>query len=178
MSADFVEKRRGFERQIEAAVACPIAEWSREAVSPSGLGRRSDLERQHGNKLGELSKVLAGSCEQERGPRTAPVYCAAGSHGDTNLGVTSVAAPQAASSRVARYSRTEREAVSGSRCLFQSEPGMALAIGIGFDEAGVDRDPSPPTWPSAMHRSTTVSKRCRKESLSLKRLWRFFEKVE
>jgi hypothetical protein len=34
------------------------------------------------------------------GPRIAPVHCAAGSDGETNFGVTLVAAPKAASSRV------------------------------------------------------------------------------
>lgn len=43
----------------------------------------------------------------------APVHCAAGSDGETNFGSTPVAAPQAASSSVSRYSRIDREAVSG-----------------------------------------------------------------
>src|SRR5262245_993743 len=38
----------------------------------------------------------------------APVHCAAGSDGETNFAVTSLAAPNAASSRVARYSFTAR----------------------------------------------------------------------
>src|SRR6266702_2361768 len=41
----------------------------------------------------------------------APVHWAAGSDGETNFGVTSLAAPNAASLRVARYSFTARLAV-------------------------------------------------------------------
>jgi hypothetical protein len=40
----------------------------------------------------------------------APVHCAAGSDGDTNFGVTSLAAPNAASSSLARYSLVARRA--------------------------------------------------------------------
>src|SRR3974390_1312791 len=54
----------------------------------------------------------------------APVHCAAGSDGETNFGVTSLAAPKAASSRVARYSCMARLAVSGSHVFFHSEPGL------------------------------------------------------
>ena len=52
----------------------------------------------------------------------APVHCAAGSDGETNFGVTSLAAPNAASLRVARNSFTARLAVCGSRSLFPLLP--------------------------------------------------------
>src|SRR5262245_54611086 len=44
------------------------------------------------------------------------------SEGDTNFGVTSVAAPKAASSRTARYSSSARPAVSGGSPLSPSIP--------------------------------------------------------
>ena len=64
-----------------------MAEWSREAVSPSGLGRRRDLGRRHGNKLGELSEVLDGGCEQELGPRTIWAAESKASHSEDALQV-------------------------------------------------------------------------------------------
>jgi hypothetical protein len=55
----------------------------------------------------------------------------------------------------------------------------ALPVGVGPDQAGIDRaKPSPPTSPSAMQRRTIVSNSLRSRSLSRKRPWRFFEKVE
>jgi hypothetical protein len=53
-----------------------------------------------------------------------------------NLGVTSLAAPNAASSRTARYSSTARPA-----CLWRQTRGPfdAIAVaGVGLDQAGVD----------------------------------------
>ena len=71
--------------------------------------------------------------------RLAPVHCAAGSAGETNFGVTFVAVPKAASSRVARYSRVARLAVSGSMSLLHLLPlTERAAIGIGLDQAGVN----------------------------------------
>ena len=53
-----------------------------------------------------------------------------------NLGVTSLAAPNAASSRTARYSSTARLAASGGQT---RSPFDAVAVaGIGLDQAGVD----------------------------------------
>ena len=58
----------------------------------------------------------------------APVHCAAGSDGDTNFGVTSLAAPKAASSSVARYSLTARLAASGFRSVLHSLPGTERCL--------------------------------------------------
>src|SRR5262249_37068040 len=54
----------------------------------------------------------------------APVHCAAGSDGDTNFGVTSLAAPNAASSSLARYSLVARSTACASSSLFHFEPGV------------------------------------------------------
>src|SRR3974377_1484628 len=75
----------------------------------------------------------------------APVHCAAGSDGETNFGVTSLAAPKAASSRVARYSLTARLAVSGSAGFFPFPPGpedcaLTEALVAGARERRMIRD--------------------------------------
>src|SRR6266404_2601216 len=49
-----------------------------------------------------------------------PFHWAAGSDGEMNFGTTSLAAPHAVSSRVARYSFTARLDLAGSRSLRQS----------------------------------------------------------
>jgi hypothetical protein len=54
----------------------------------------------------------------------APVHCAAGSDVETNFGSTSVAAPNAASFNVERYSFTARLAAAGSICFFYATPGI------------------------------------------------------
>src|SRR4029453_14318253 len=76
----------------------------------------------------------------------APVHCAAGSDGETNFGVTSLAAPKAASSSVARYSLTARLAVSGSRLKLppfspRGAGNGALFVGVPYDQARIDRKP-------------------------------------
>src|SRR6476659_5047764 len=95
------------------------------------------------------------------GPRIAPVHWAAGSDGETNFGVTLVAAPKAASSRVAIYSFTARLAVSGSRSLIHSEPGIDRCLqshapgdrpapplqGKTNKTAVLGPAPTDPTWP-------------------------------
>src|SRR6476661_6997333 len=58
----------------------------------------------------------------------APVHWAAGSDGETNFGVTSLAAPKAALSRVARYSFTARLAVPGSRVFCHSKLGIERCL--------------------------------------------------
>jgi len=86
----------------------------------------------------------------------APVHCAAGSDGETNFGVTSLAAPKAASSSVARYSFTARLAASGSRVLSQSLPGIERCLlASATIRLASTAKPSPPTRPAAMHVSTT-----------------------
>src|SRR4029077_16893557 len=63
-------------------------------------------------------------------PPCAPVQRAAGSEGDTNLGVTSGAAPKAASSRTARYSSIARPVVSGGSPFSPSLPFCRLASAL------------------------------------------------
>jgi hypothetical protein len=54
----------------------------------------------------------------------------------------------------------------------------APAMGVGHDNAGVDREGLASTMPSFMQRATTVSNSLRKRSPSRKRPWRFLENVE
>jgi hypothetical protein len=75
----------------------------------------------------------------------ASVQPAAGSEGETNFGVTSVAAPKAASSRTARYSSIARPAASGGSPFVTFDP--PLSIGIGLDQARVDRKSFTPDEP-------------------------------
>src|SRR5262245_9255970 len=70
----------------------------------------------------------------------APVHCAAGSDGETNFGMTSLAAPKAASSRVARYSFTARLASSTLLVPFPSR-NRTLLVRVRHDQAGIDRKP-------------------------------------
>jgi hypothetical protein len=85
------------------------------------------------------------SCWRRRkmpAPSIAPVHWADGSEGDMNFGVTSLAAPNAASSRVARYSFTARLAVSGSLVFCHSEPGIdCLCMPRGQAAAHDRQDP-------------------------------------
>src|SRR3954462_8702640 len=61
-----------------------------------------------------------------------------------NFGTVSLAAPQAASSRVSRYSRTDRRVLAMASQSTSSDPGgRALLIGIGGNQAGIDRKGSP-----------------------------------
>jgi len=64
----------------------------------------------------------------------APVHCAAGSDGETNFGFTSLAAPKAASSGVARYSRTARLASASGPLVAGNRP---LFVGVGRDQARI-----------------------------------------
>ena len=71
----------------------------------------------------------------------APVHCAAGSDREMNFGVTGEAAPNAASSSVARYSRAARPAFVPDLLGFQSSlANRALLVGVGGDQAGIDRE--------------------------------------
>jgi len=60
----------------------------------------------------------------------------AGSAGAMNFGVSSLAAPNAASSRTARYSSTARPAASGGRPAAPLDAGAVA--GVGLDQAGID----------------------------------------
>lgn len=63
-------------------------------------------------------------------PPCAPVQRAAGSEGDTNFGVTSVAAPKAASSRTVGYSSMARPAAAGGSPLSLSVLFCRLASAL------------------------------------------------
>jgi hypothetical protein len=70
------------------------------------------------------------------------VQIAAGSDREMNFGVTGEAAPNAASSRVARYSCAARVAASLiSSGLPLAAWNRSLLVGIGRDQAGIDRKP-------------------------------------
>src|SRR5690242_15977669 len=70
----------------------------------------------------------------------APVHWAAGSDGETNLGATSLAAPNAASSSVARYSLVARLTASASSSLFHRGPGVDRCfIGVRNNQTGIHR---------------------------------------
>src|SRR5258707_15449002 len=113
----------------------------RRTLFPSGLR----------HTLSEIAK--------NAGPRIAPVHWAAGSDGETNFGVTLVAAPKAASSRVAIYSFTARLAVSGSRSLIHSEPGIdRCLLASAAIRLASTANSLPPTSPAEIHASTTRSK--------------------
>jgi hypothetical protein len=96
-----------------------------------------------------------------------------------NFGVTGDAAPNAALSKVARYSRAARTAFSLISSGFQSLLGTERCL---FASAAMrlasTANPSAPTKPSVIQRCTTLSKRRRSMSLWRKRPCRFFENVE
>src|SRR6478609_5555328 len=82
----------------------------------------------------------------------------------------SLAAPNAASSSVARYSRAARQASGPMSAVFHSLLGSerCLLASAAMRLASTAK-PSPPTRPSRRQRSTTASNRRRRMSLSLKR---------
>ena len=103
------------------------------------------------------------------GPFCAAVHWLAGSGCDTNLGFAGLAAPNAASSRVSRYSRTARGAVRGSMA---PASHLAGALEFGLSTSAMMRlasaaDPVPPTSPSSMRaapprpRRPAAADRCR-----------------
>src|SRR5512147_3335219 len=97
----------------------------------------------------------------------APVHWAAGSDGETNLGATSLAAPNAASSSVARYSFVARLTACASSSLFHCEPGVdRCLLASATIRLASTAKPSPPTKPALMHAPTTRSNTLRKMPLS------------
>ncbi len=78
-----------------------------------------------------------------------------------------------------RYSRAARQALSLISCGFHSSLGTerCLLASAAIRLASM-ANPSAPTSPSAMQRSTTASNRWRKTLLSRKRPCRFLEKIE
>src|SRR5262249_16945143 len=95
---------------------------------------------------------------KKAGPRIAPVHWAAGSDGETSFGLTSLAAPKAASSRLARYSLTARLVTLAAHSLFHSAPGIERCLlASAAIKLPSTANPSPPTSPAAMHVCTTCS---------------------
>src|SRR5262245_52967053 len=79
----------------------------------------------------------------------APVHWAAGSDGETNFGLTSLAAPNAASSSVARYSFVARLTACASSSLFHCEPGVdRCLLASATIRLAFTAKPSPPTRPA------------------------------
>src|SRR6516162_4984087 len=86
----------------------------------------------------------------------APVHCAAGSDGETNFGVTSLAAPNAASSSLARYSLVARLTAGASSSLLHRFPGIdRCLLASAMIRLASTAKPSPPTRPAPMHAPTT-----------------------
>jgi hypothetical protein len=89
---------------------------------------------------------------------------AAGSEGDTNFEVTSVAAPKVASSRTARYSSMSRPVASDGSPLPPSIPFCRLASAL--IRLASTANPSPPTNPSLMQRRRTLEHAAEEIALS------------
>src|SRR6202035_1384220 len=112
---------------------------------------------------------------EEGEPAVRTLQREAGSAEEMNFGTSGVAAPNAASSSTARYSRTAWFAASG---VCHSLPGtLRCRLASALIMLASTAKPSPPTSPSSMQRSTVVSNTLRSRSLSRKRPCRFFEKV-
>src|SRR5438874_637286 len=89
----------------------------------------------------------------------APVHWAAGSDGETNFGLNSLAAPNAASSSVARYSFVARLTACASSSLFHCEPGAdRCLLASATIRLASTAKPLPPTRPAPMHAHTTQIK--------------------
>ena len=96
-----------------------------------------------------------------------------------NFGVTVEAAPNAASSKVAKYSCATWVAVSLSSSGFHSRFGTdRCLLSLAAIRLAQTANPSALTKPSATQRCTTLSKRRLSVSLSRKRPYLFFENVE
>src|SRR5476649_2332576 len=93
-----------------------------------------------------------------------------------NFGTVSLAAPQAASSRVSRYSRTDRRVLATASQSTSSDPAAerCLLASAAIRLASTAKA-APSTSPSAMQRRTTVSNSFRSRSQSRKRPCLFLE---
>src|SRR5262249_11334569 len=111
----------------------------------------------------QINEIIVGISKESMSFKRS-LHCAAGSEREMNLGLTSLAAPHAASSSVSRYSCTERRVAARAGQSTASEPGTerCLLASAAIRVASTAK-PSPPTRPSSM--LTTVSKTCRKASL-------------
>src|SRR5262249_29279374 len=88
-----------------------------------GLADRARGFNIHDHATLDVDQIVVGISEERR-PFEGASPLRRWSEGDTNLGCTSVAAPNAASLSVARYSFTARLAAAGSICFFHSTPGI------------------------------------------------------
>jgi hypothetical protein len=89
----------------------------------------------------------------------APVHCAAGSDGEMNFGVTSLAAPNAASSSVATYSLVARLAACVSSSLFHCVPGVGRCLlASATIRLASTANPSPPTRPAPWRRRIVTAR--------------------
>src|SRR3974390_1532828 len=89
----------------------------------------------------------------------APVHCAAGSDGETNFGVNSLAAANAASSSLARFSWVARLTACASSSLLHRLPGIdRCLLASATIRLASTAKPSPPTRPAPMQAPTTRSK--------------------
>src|SRR6201982_104173 len=84
----------------------------------------------------------------------APVHWAAGSDGETNLGALSLAAPNTASSSVARYSLVARLTVSASRSLFHCGLGVDRCLLASATIRLRSSPPPPPTNHARAHHTS------------------------
>src|SRR5215213_2543911 len=126
----------------------------------------------------QIDQVIVGVGEEGM-PFISAVHCAAGSDLEMNFGTVSLAAPQAASSRVSRYSRTDRRVLAMASQSTSSDPAAerCLLASAAIRLASTAKA-APSTNPSAMQRRTTVSNSLRSRSQSRKRPCLFLEKVE
>src|SRR4029078_2993502 len=96
-----------------------------------------------------------------------------------NFGTVSLAAPQAASSRVSRYSWTDRRVLAMAFQSTSSDPAAERCLlASAASRLASTAKAVPSTSPSAMQRRTTVSNSLRNRSQSRKRPCLFLEKVE
>jgi hypothetical protein len=118
--------------------------------------------------------ALAGRQRQQRGDE--PDLLGGGARSSEQRFELAEPRPGFVSSSTARYSSTARPAASGG-----TPPGPSTrlrSLASAWIKLASTAKPSPPTKPSAMQRCYTLSNRRRSRSLSRKRPWRFFEKVE
>ncbi len=71
---------------------------------------------------------------------------------EINFGTVSLAAPQAASSSVSRYSRTDRRVLASVSQSCPSPPAVeTLLVGVGGNQAGIDGEALPPSTKPLRH---------------------------
>jgi hypothetical protein len=110
------------------------------------------------DRIVDVDQVV-GRTGKDASPRRAAVHRVVGSADAMNFGVTSLSAPNIASSSTARYSSTARPAAFGGR---PAVPSMRVrSPALAWIKLASTAKPSPPTRPSQMQRCRTVSNRHR-----------------